>query len=182
MFLAIDRVSKFTYIEFHGCAGKMEGAAFLQNVVEVFRPGKHQGLRPDLGNRLKLKSDHSARQIAFACEDDGGSLIEFGKQDLMTRVFVDETAPLEPFVGRYSSAMLGAFAEVTEDEGGRHLILSGRFGSAAYELIAVSCTIWSARPHGVWPALGAMVTFVDGGRGLRFAADAIRPVLFTRTN
>lgn len=36
MFLAIDRVSKFTHVEFHDCAGKMEGAAFLQNVVEVF--------------------------------------------------------------------------------------------------------------------------------------------------
>jgi transposase-like protein len=36
MFLAIDRVSKFTHVEFHDCAGKMEGAAFLRNVVEVF--------------------------------------------------------------------------------------------------------------------------------------------------
>lgn len=36
MFLAIDRVSKFTYVEFHGCAGKMDGAAFLRAVVEVF--------------------------------------------------------------------------------------------------------------------------------------------------
>lgn len=27
MFLVIDRVSKFTYVEFHDCAGKMEGAA-----------------------------------------------------------------------------------------------------------------------------------------------------------
>lgn len=33
MFLAIDRVSKFIYVEFHDCAGKMEGAAFLRNVV-----------------------------------------------------------------------------------------------------------------------------------------------------
>ena len=36
MFLAIDRVSKFTYIEFHEHAGKMEGAAFLRNVVAAF--------------------------------------------------------------------------------------------------------------------------------------------------
>lgn len=36
VFLAIDRVSKFAYVEFHDCAGKMEGAAFLRNVVEVF--------------------------------------------------------------------------------------------------------------------------------------------------
>ena len=37
MFLAIDRVSKFTYVEFHENAGKMNGAAFLANVIKVFR-------------------------------------------------------------------------------------------------------------------------------------------------
>lgn len=36
MFLAIDRVSKFTYVEFHDRAGKMAGSAFLRAVVEVF--------------------------------------------------------------------------------------------------------------------------------------------------
>ena len=37
MFLAIDRrVSKFTYVEFHDSAGKMEGSTFLKAVVEVF--------------------------------------------------------------------------------------------------------------------------------------------------
>ena len=36
MFLAIDRVSKFTHVEFHDKAGKMAGAAFLRNVVEAF--------------------------------------------------------------------------------------------------------------------------------------------------
>src|SRR4249919_282299 len=34
MFLAIDRVSKFTYVEFHEKAGKMNGAAFMANVVK----------------------------------------------------------------------------------------------------------------------------------------------------
>ena len=36
MFLAIDRVSKFAYVEFHDSAGKMEGSAFLSNAMEVF--------------------------------------------------------------------------------------------------------------------------------------------------
>jgi len=36
MFLAIDRVSKFTVVEFHDSAGKMEGAAFLRHVVASF--------------------------------------------------------------------------------------------------------------------------------------------------
>ena len=33
MFLAIDRVSKFTYVEFRDNAGKMNGADFLRGVV-----------------------------------------------------------------------------------------------------------------------------------------------------
>lgn len=36
MFLAIYRASKFTNVEFHDHAGKMEGAAFLRNVVAAF--------------------------------------------------------------------------------------------------------------------------------------------------
>ncbi|GJD53820.1 IS481 family transposase ISMtsp16 [Methylobacterium crusticola] len=36
MFLVIDRVSKFIYVEFHDSAGKMEGSAFLRNVVAAF--------------------------------------------------------------------------------------------------------------------------------------------------
>lgn len=36
MFLAIDRVSKFTAVQFHDNAGKMEGAAFLRHVVAAF--------------------------------------------------------------------------------------------------------------------------------------------------
>ena len=36
MFLAIDRVSKFTYVEFRDDAGKMNGAEFLRGVVQAF--------------------------------------------------------------------------------------------------------------------------------------------------
>ena len=36
MFLAIDRVSKFVYVEFYENAGKVNGAAFLRNVVKAF--------------------------------------------------------------------------------------------------------------------------------------------------
>ena len=36
MFLAIDRVSKFTYVEFRDDATKMNGAEFLRSVVEAF--------------------------------------------------------------------------------------------------------------------------------------------------
>jgi hypothetical protein len=36
MFLAIDRVSKFTYVEFRDDAGKMNGADFLRGAVQAF--------------------------------------------------------------------------------------------------------------------------------------------------
>ena len=36
MFLAIDRVSKFTYVEFRDDAGKINGADFLRGVVKAF--------------------------------------------------------------------------------------------------------------------------------------------------
>ena len=36
MFLAIDRVSKFTYVEFRDDAGKMNGADFLRGVISAF--------------------------------------------------------------------------------------------------------------------------------------------------
>ena len=36
MFLAIDRVSKFTYVEFRNDMGKMNGADFLRCVIKVF--------------------------------------------------------------------------------------------------------------------------------------------------
>jgi hypothetical protein len=36
MYLAIDRVSKFSFVEFHENAGKANGAAFLANVVKIY--------------------------------------------------------------------------------------------------------------------------------------------------
>ena len=44
MFLAIDRVSKFTYVEFRGDTGKMNGADFLRGVVEAFPYAIHSVL------------------------------------------------------------------------------------------------------------------------------------------
>ena len=41
MFLVIDRVSKFTYVEFRDDAGKMNGAGFLQGVVAAFPHAIH---------------------------------------------------------------------------------------------------------------------------------------------
>ena len=38
MFLAIDRVFEFTYVEFHDRLGSQIGAAFLRAVIEIFPP------------------------------------------------------------------------------------------------------------------------------------------------
>ncbi len=46
MFLATDRVSKFTVVEFHESAGKIQGAAFLRHVVAAF-PSKIHTLLTD---------------------------------------------------------------------------------------------------------------------------------------
>jgi hypothetical protein len=44
MFLAIDRVSKFTYVEFQEHAGKIEGPAFLQKVAAAIPDKIHKVL------------------------------------------------------------------------------------------------------------------------------------------
>jgi transposase-like protein len=36
MFLAIDRTSKFTYVEFHDRTKMLNGAAFLENIIAAF--------------------------------------------------------------------------------------------------------------------------------------------------
>src|SRR5688572_24616077 len=43
MFLAIDRVSKFTYVEFHDRTKMLNGAAFLHSVIEAFPYRIHTG-------------------------------------------------------------------------------------------------------------------------------------------
>src|ERR1700674_3554045 len=66
MFLAIDRVSKFTYVEFHDSAGKVEGSAFLQKVVEAF-PYKIHIVLTDNGMAFadlpKNRDGHSRRYL-----------------------------------------------------------------------------------------------------------------------
>jgi len=47
MFLAIDRVSKFTYVEFRDDAGKMNGGEFLRGVVSAFPYSIHTVLTDD---------------------------------------------------------------------------------------------------------------------------------------
>ena len=61
MFLAIDRVSKFTYVEFHDSAGKMEGSAFLKVVVEVFPYKIHTMLTYNIGLRRSAQESRGSQ-------------------------------------------------------------------------------------------------------------------------
>ena len=47
-FLAIDQVSKFTYVEFHDSVGKINGADFLRGVINAF-PYKMHAVVTDNG-------------------------------------------------------------------------------------------------------------------------------------
>ena len=51
MFLAIDRVSKFTYVEFHERIGSMCGVAFLRAVAEAF-PTKSPPCSPTIARSI----------------------------------------------------------------------------------------------------------------------------------
>ena len=80
MFLAIDRVSKFTYVEFHDSAGKKEGAAFLGNVVAAFPYKIHTVLTDngmafaDLPKNAKAPAGvSSARTSSIASASNMGS-------------------------------------------------------------------------------------------------------------
>jgi hypothetical protein len=56
MFLAIDRVSKFTYVEFRDDLGKMNGADFLRGVINAF-PYKIHTVLTDNGRGGSGNSD-----------------------------------------------------------------------------------------------------------------------------
>jgi hypothetical protein len=57
MFLAIDRVSKFTFVAFYDKAGKMNAAAFLRDAIEAFPYDTHDPNRQ--WNRLRRSTEES---------------------------------------------------------------------------------------------------------------------------
>ena len=56
LFLTIDRVSKFTHVAFYDAATKMNGAAFLREVIAVFPYAIHTVQRGAGIRRLDLRS------------------------------------------------------------------------------------------------------------------------------
>ncbi len=68
MFLAIDRVSKFTYVEFRDDAGKMNGADFLRGVVSAFPYAIHTVLTDNgmaFADLPKNRGRHAAMEAMF---------------------------------------------------------------------------------------------------------------------
>ncbi len=74
MFLAIDRVSKFTYVEFHPRLSTMIGAAFLRSVVKAF-PYKVRIVLTDNGieftDKRQTKYRCSLHPFDMVCRDAG---------------------------------------------------------------------------------------------------------------
>jgi hypothetical protein len=65
MFLAIDRVSKFTFVAFFDKAGKMNAAAFLRDAIEAF-PYKIHTILTDNGIAFAdLPKNRTGPNIAF---------------------------------------------------------------------------------------------------------------------
>ena len=81
MFLAIDRVSKFTYVEFRDNAGKMNGADFLRGVVAGFPYAIHTvltdngmafaDLPKNRGRHPELEAMFGGRIFDRVCRDHG---------------------------------------------------------------------------------------------------------------
>ena len=79
MFLAIDRVSKFTYVEFRDDAGKMNGADFLRGVVDAFPYAIHTVLTDNgmaFADLLKNRNGPSRRYLGAhifdrVCDENG---------------------------------------------------------------------------------------------------------------
>ena len=66
MFLAIDRVSRFTCVGFHDDAGKMNGADFLRGVVEAFPHAIHIVLTGSREAVPRREVSEAGRGVAFA--------------------------------------------------------------------------------------------------------------------
>ena len=76
MFLAIDRVSKFTYVELHPAATMLAGAAFLRGVIAAFPHRLHTVLTdngitcPARSRSDRRHADDTARSDPIGCEAD----------------------------------------------------------------------------------------------------------------
>ncbi len=76
MLLAIDRVSKFTFVEFYDKAGKMNAAAFLEHAVEAFPYHIHTVLTDNGVAFADLPKNRTGPNSVYAaCISSGGPLV-----------------------------------------------------------------------------------------------------------
>ncbi len=74
MFLAIDRVSKFVYVEFHPTADMATGGAFMQSVIKAFLYRIHTVLTENgvaFTKNASTKWDGMRHVFDRACDEHG---------------------------------------------------------------------------------------------------------------
>jgi transposase-like protein len=103
MFLAIDRISKFTYVEFHRRAATMIGAAFLRNVIAVF-PYKIRTVLTDNGVAFTHKA--ITKHHDFYCHP-------FDRLCLKHRIEHRLTKPYHPWTNGQAERMNRTVKEAT---------------------------------------------------------------------
>lgn len=90
MFLAIDRVSKFTCVEFRDDAGKMNGADFLRGVVSAFPYAIHTVLTDNgmaFADLPKNRGRHAAMEAMFGGHIFDRACKQHGIQHKLTRPY-----------------------------------------------------------------------------------------------
>lgn len=140
------------------------------------------GLPVEMGHDgvLRLPAMLRYLQWTFKPEGDSGRLVEFGNEDVMSRIVVDREASIAPHVGTYRADSVHTRADLTAAGNGARLVLDGRHGSAAYDLEPVTARIWRARPLGPFAALSGIVAFDEEGAELLLTAGRTQRLRFAR--
>jgi transposase-like protein len=107
MFLAIDRVSKFTFVAFYDKAGKMNAAAFLRAAIEAF-PYKIHTILTDNGIAFAdLPKNRTGPNIAFT----GGHI--FGRTCAENGITHKLTKPYHPWTNGQAERMNRTIKDAT---------------------------------------------------------------------
>ena len=107
MFLAIDRVSKFTFVEFYDKAGKMNAAAFLAHAIEAF-PYKIHTVLTDNGVAF---ADLPKNRKGATASWSGGHI--FGRTCAENSITHKLTKPYHPWTNGQAERMNRTIKEAT---------------------------------------------------------------------
>jgi hypothetical protein len=106
MFLAIDRVSKFTYVEFHDQATTLVAAGFLRNVVEAFPYKIHTVLTDNGITFADLQKNRSGPTARFSLHVFDRVCREHGIDHRLTK-------PYHPWTNGQAERMNSTIKEAT---------------------------------------------------------------------